>query len=115
MGGLAPLSVGISNGRGGLTGSGTNAPLYTTSFSSAIPKAEEDREKHEGRLAKALDLDRTQRIHDFVDNSISPQRIASKRQKDSELDAKTTWKGTEWVLDGAQASSEQNQHAVRYF
>ncbi|KFY24720.1 hypothetical protein V491_02045 [Pseudogymnoascus sp. VKM F-3775] len=103
VGGLAPLSVGISDGRGGLTGSGTNAPLYTTSFSSAVSKEEEDRERHEGRLAKALDLDRAQRIHDFVDHSISPPREDPQRGGHSEIGTKTTWKGTEWVTSGSQA------------
>ncbi|KFY50842.1 hypothetical protein V495_00066 [Pseudogymnoascus sp. VKM F-4514 (FW-929)] len=103
VGGLAPLSVGVSDGRGGLTGSGTNAPLYTTSFSSAVSKEEEDREKHEGRLAKALDLDRAQRIHDFIDHSISPPRADPQRRGHSEIGTKTTWKGTEWVTSGSQA------------
>ncbi|OBT58554.1 hypothetical protein VE04_02233 [Pseudogymnoascus sp. 24MN13] len=103
VGGLAPLSVGVSDGRGGLTGSGTNAPLYTTSFSSATSKEEEDREKHEGRLAKALDLDRAQRIHDFVDHSISPPRADPQRRGYSEIGTKTTWRGTEWVSSGSQA------------
>ncbi|OBT75221.1 hypothetical protein VF21_06121 [Pseudogymnoascus sp. 05NY08] len=103
VGGLAPLSVGVPDGRGGLTGSGTNAPLYTTSFSSATSKEEEDREKHEGRLAKALDLDRAQRIHDFVDHSISPPRADPQRRGYSEIGTKTTWRGTEWVTSGSQA------------
>ncbi|OBT91038.1 hypothetical protein VE02_00097 [Pseudogymnoascus sp. 03VT05] len=103
VGGLAPLSVGVSDGRGGLTGSGTNAPLYTTSFSSATSKEEEDREKHEGRLAKALDLDRAQRIHDFVDHSISPPSADPQRRGHSEIGTKTTWRGTEWVTSGSQA------------
>jgi meiosis-specific APC/C activator protein AMA1 len=112
VGGLAPLSVGVSNGRGGLTGSGTNAPLYTTSFASAISKADEDRERHEGRLAKALDLDRARRIHDFVDHSISPPRAESQRRGYSELGTKTTWKGTEWVLNGTQASENCHYYTL---
>jgi hypothetical protein len=103
VGGLAPFSFGVSNGRGGLTGSGTNAPLYTTTFSSSIPKAEEDREKHEGRLAKALELDRTQRIHHFVDPNILPRSI-SMRKKHTGFETKTVWNGSQWALDGQHAS-----------
>ena len=117
VGGLAPISIGVTNGRGGLTGSGTNAPLYTTSFSSAIPRAEEDREKHEGRLAKALDLDRTSRIHDFIDPSISPRGSSPKgtsprggyrgQKRTAAGEIKTEWKGSEWVLEGAQVKKKK--------
>ncbi|KAI9049684.1 hypothetical protein LZ554_005840 [Drepanopeziza brunnea f. sp. 'monogermtubi'] len=80
VGGLAPIS-GVSNGRGGLLGSGTNAPLYTTSF-TAKPKAQEDKERHESRLAEALELDRVGRILEFRDPSTSPLRsqISSSRR-----------------------------------
>ncbi|KAL8827628.1 MAG: hypothetical protein Q9170_006940 [Blastenia crenularia] len=54
----------ISNGLGGLIGSGTNAPLYTAKF---LEKAnpENDMNTYEARLAIALDIDRTQRILNF--------------------------------------------------
>lgn len=104
VGGLAPLSIGVSNGRGGLIGSGTNAPLYTTSFSSAAPKAEEDQDKHEGRLSKALELDRIQRVFDFADTSISPGRVSTGKRIYADSESKTVWSGTEWVMEGRQAS-----------
>jgi meiosis-specific APC/C activator protein AMA1 len=104
VGGLAPLSIGVSNGRGGLIGSGTNAPLYTTSFSSAAPKAAEDRDRHEGRLAKALELDRIRRVFDFSDISVSPGRVFTGKRKYPDPDSKTGWSGTEWVMEGRQAS-----------
>lgn len=111
VGGVAPsLSVGVPNGRGGLIGSGTNAPLYTTSFSNAIPKSQEEREKHEGRLAQALEFDRAQRVFDYTDSSIKPRHVSSKQRKHSEIDSKTTWNGTEWVLDGSQASKFSGIH-----
>lgn len=103
VGGLAPLSIGVSNGRGGLTGSGTNAPLYMTSFSSATPKADEDRDKHEGRLAKALDLDRVQRVFEFSPD-ISPAPVVAGKRKYAEIKSRTTWSGTEWIMEGRQAS-----------
>jgi meiosis-specific APC/C activator protein AMA1 len=103
VGGLAPLSIGVPNGRGGLIGSGTNAPLYTTSFSSAAPKADEDRDKHEGRLAKALELDRVQRVFDFS-NSMTLGPAFTGKHKYAEVSSKTIWSGTEWVMEGRQAS-----------
>jgi meiosis-specific APC/C activator protein AMA1 len=104
VGGLAPLSIGVSNGRGGLIGSGTNAPLYTTSFLSAAPKAEEDRDKHESRLAKALKMDRIRRVFDFVDASISPECVFTGKRKYAESYSRTVWSGAEWVMEGRRAS-----------
>ncbi len=100
------MSVGVSNGRGGLTGSGTNAPLYTTSFSSAVPKVEEEREKHEGRLAKALEVDRTTRIRDYTDQSF-PRAALLHSKRHSTTDVKTEWKGTEWALEGGQVKQKK--------
>ena len=102
VGGLAPFTTGVSNGRGGLLGSGTNAPLYTTSFSAALPKAQADMETHEGRLAEALDLDRVSRVLEFRERDVSPQRPA-KSANGTGAELKTVWRGTEWIV------SEQNQ------
>lgn len=105
VGGIAPVSSGISDGRGGLLGSGTNAPLYTTSFSASRPKAQEDFEKHEERLAQALEIDRIQRVFEFRDPLATPPKTpldsTSKRHK---FDTKTVWNGTEWVLGGPEQS-----------
>ncbi|KAK2627596.1 hypothetical protein QTJ16_003562 [Diplocarpon rosae] len=96
VGGLAPVS-GVSNGRGGLLGSGTNAPLYTTSF-TAKPKAQEDKERHESRLAEALELDRVGRVFEFRDPSTSPLKSRPDEKRTLSGKAfKTTWLGTEWV------------------
>ncbi|KAF7882565.1 uncharacterized protein EAF02_005928 [Botrytis sinoallii] len=101
VGGVAPMSAGISDGRGGMLGSGTNAPLYTTSFSASRPKAQEDFEKHEDRLAQALDIDRTQRVFEFRDPLATPPTTPlDSKSKRYIFDTKTTWNGTEWVLGG---------------
>ncbi|KAK6604756.1 WD repeat domain-containing protein [Botrytis cinerea] len=106
VGGVAPVSAGISDGRGGMLGSGTNAPLYTTSFSASRPKAQEDFEKHEDRLAQALDIDRTQRVFEFRDPLATPPATPfDSRFKRHIFDTKTTWNGTEWVLGGPEQSS----------
>lgn len=101
------MSVGISNGRGGLLGTGTNAPLYTTTFSDGILKAQEDREKHEGRLATALGLDRAQRVFDFISPSLSPQNVSSSKLKQTQIEKKTMWTGTEWVKNGSRPSKQE--------
>ncbi|KAH7407215.1 WD40-repeat-containing domain protein [Cadophora sp. MPI-SDFR-AT-0126] len=99
VGGLAPVS-GVPNGRGGLIGSGTNAPLYTTSF-TAKPRAQEDKERHENRLAEALELDRVGRVFEFRDSSTLPLKASvEEKGKSSARDLKTSWLGTEWILGG---------------
>lgn len=101
VGGLAPMNAGVPDGRGGLLISGTNTPLYTTPFSIARPKAHEEMEKHEGRLAEALELDRATRVLEFRGRSISRQKQAiTTKNKDKKLDSKTIWQGTEWIMGG---------------
>jgi meiosis-specific APC/C activator protein AMA1 len=86
-------------------GSGTNAPLYTTSFSASRPKAQDDSEKHEDRLAQALDIDRIQRVFEFRHPAVSPPASPTNgKGKKPKLYAKTHWNGTEWVLDGPEHS-----------
>jgi hypothetical protein len=103
------MNAGVPNGRGGLLGTGTNAPLYTTSFSTTRPKAQEELEKHEGRLAEALELDRVTRVLEFRDPSISPQPpTVSSKDKDNKLDSKTIWKGTEWIMGGSDPKTPTN-------
>ncbi|KAI9832469.1 MAG: hypothetical protein M1826_001793 [Phylliscum demangeonii] len=53
--GVGPLP-GIPNGRGGLTSSGSNAPMYVARFLDDI-STDHQRERFEGRLLAALDLD----------------------------------------------------------
>jgi hypothetical protein len=94
-----------------LVGSGTNAPLYTTSFSAARPKAQEDLEIHESRLAEALDLDRNARVLEFRDPSLSPLKLPTTGKKNgTELDSKTVWEGTGWIMSGVDHSKSQWFH-----
>ncbi|XXG98021.1 ubiquitin-like protein atg8 [Hypoxylon texense] len=97
VGGLAPGGGGVDDGRGRRVSSGTNARLYTTSFSNARPKSEEEQEKHEGRLALALKIDRVQRVLDFDGYSTFPRRRNKERPMLRE--AKTSWTGSEWSCD----------------
>lgn len=94
--------------------SGTNAPLYTTSFSAARPKAKEELEKHEDRLAEALELDRVTRVLEFRDPSTTLlKQVPSTSLKGAEPEAKTAWKGTEWVLGGTEHSKPPCRLPVR--
>ncbi|KAF1999139.1 WD40 repeat-like protein [Amniculicola lignicola CBS 123094] len=74
VGGSSAVSdtvVGVSNGRGGMLGSGTNAPLYTSMFlSRSDPEAE--REAYEKRLALAFDIDRASRVLEHTTPPTSP-------------------------------------------
>ncbi|KAI1078611.1 WD40 repeat-like protein [Whalleya microplaca] len=97
VGGLAPGGLAIDGGRGRLVSSGTNARLYTTSFSNTRTKSEEEQEKHEGRLALALKIDRVQRILDFDGYSTFPR--CKPKGRPSLRHAKTTWTGSEWSND----------------
>lgn len=100
VGGIAPVTSGVPNGRGRLLGSGTNARLYTTPFSAgdARSKTDIEKERYENRLADALNLDRVSRVFEFRDPSTAPPK------KTPEFDFKTTWNGTEWVLSGPERS-----------
>jgi meiosis-specific APC/C activator protein AMA1 len=100
VGGLAPVTAGIPNGRGRLLSSGTNATLYTTPFSAANTKSKEhtEKERYESRLADALHLDRISRVFEFRDPLKSPSKMTP------EFGQKTTWNGTEWVMAGLNPS-----------
>ncbi|KAI1406783.1 WD40 repeat-like protein [Hypoxylon sp. FL1857] len=95
VGGLAP--GGVDDGHGRRVSSGTNARLYTTSFTNTRPKSEEDQDKHEGRLALALKIDRVQRILDFDGYSTFPR--CKHKVRSSLQEAKTIWTGSQWSND----------------
>ncbi|KAI5920922.1 WD40-repeat-containing domain protein [Camillea tinctor] len=100
VGGLAPTSgtaSAVDGGGGRLVSSGTNARLYTTSFSNSRPSSEEEQEKHEGRLALALKIDRVQRVLDFDGFSTFPRY--TRKGRPSLKTSKTIWTGTEWEND----------------
>jgi meiosis-specific APC/C activator protein AMA1 len=106
VGGLAPPSVGVADGRGGLIGSGTNAPLYATTFASSQPKAQEEIENHERRLELALDLARTGRVLEFSNRLLPSIRTHQTGKGFPEPFAKTVWNGSEWILKGPQQSKK---------
>lgn len=95
-------TAGVSNGRGGLLSSGSNAPMYVSRFLDGI-SPDQELEKHEGRLALALDVDQAGRILDFsspsdVDTDSSPNNgYASSHTGDF----RTVWQNNHWVSNGS--------------
>ncbi|KAH7122219.1 meiosis-specific APC/C activator protein AMA1 [Dendryphion nanum] len=109
VGGMSAASdtvTGVFNGRGGLLGRGTNAPLYTSMFlNKSDPDAET--EAYERRLALAFDLSQGERVLDHC-TSPAPQTLpdcstsASMSQYNSH---RHVWKDSAWakeVLDAPQ-------------
>lgn len=89
-------------------GSGTNAPLYTTNFTATATKNEDEAESLADIIAKALDLDRAQRVFKFVDSNTPSRTGSTGTQKHEKLIQKTSWNGTEWVQDGLRSSESYN-------
>lgn len=90
--------VGVPTGRGGMLGSGTVAPLYTSSFlNRADPQAE--LEAYERRLAFALDINQLSRILLHV-----PQHAASSQWSScsrSKPRAYHVWRDCAWTRDSS--------------
>ncbi|KAI6377724.1 hypothetical protein MCOR25_002449 [Pyricularia grisea] len=108
------VSLAIDDGRGHLAQSGTTARLFTTTFSTIRPKPEEELEKHEGRLAAALEIDRALRVLDFEPlnrPTVSGRYKAAANGKPSQN--KTYWNGSQWVNNAKPLSSTLVDHSTR--
>ena len=102
---------GVLDGQGGLLGSGTNAPMYTSRFfESNTP--EQDRGRLEGRLAAALNIDQANRVWN---HSQSPDRSrgtkptsggSPSRSKLSEQ--RTVWKDGQWIREESMSRKSTN-------
>ncbi|KAL8938674.1 MAG: hypothetical protein Q9216_003765 [Gyalolechia sp. 2 TL-2023] len=88
---------GVSNGRGGLIGSGTNAPLYTAKFLEK-DSPEECTDTYENRLAIALDIDRTRRTLNFT--RPENRQASGNKRKRTDFVGRTQWKYGEWTREG---------------
>ncbi|KZF19904.1 WD40 repeat-like protein [Xylona heveae TC161] len=108
--------AGVPDGRGGMLGSGTNAPMYNSAFLQG-ETPDQDLEKHQGRLALALDVDRTNRILGVGDSAVergspeTPSKVRSesapligKRKREQFVEPRTVWRNGEWTREGSQAS-----------
>lgn len=89
----------ISDGRGGLIGGGTNAPLYTAKFLSK-EGSEEDEDTFQHRLAAALDIDRTRRTLDFSRPQPRGRKVSGTKRKRADFISRTQWKYGEWMREG---------------
>lgn len=90
---------GILDGRGGLIGSRTNAPLYTAKFLDKDDSAD-DRDTFEDRLAAALEIDRTRRILDFSRPPPREPKVDGTKRRKTNLGSRTQWKYGEWMREG---------------
>lgn len=92
--------TGVSDGRGGLLGSGTNAPMFSSKFFEQ-ETSDQILERFEGRIAAALEIDQTSRT---LSISRSPERdrigrgsIAGNKPKQP---MQTAWRDGQWFSDG---------------
>lgn len=86
--------AGISDGHGGLVGSGTNAPMYLAKFISA-DTPHQDLERHESRLALALDIDQATRVLNI--SNAEPQSDLSPSSPQYGKRSPFTWKDNTWM------------------
>lgn len=92
----------ISDGRGGMLGSGTNAPMYTSSFLESDTSIREHNFL-EDRLAAALDVDRTTRMLNISRSPEREQRASSShvgsKRKFPYVQQRTKWVDGGWVRE----------------
>ncbi|KAI5855539.1 WD40 repeat-like protein [Durotheca rogersii] len=110
VGGLAPGGVGVDDGRGQRMRSGSNARYYTTSFADAQPRSEDEQERHEGRLALALDINRIQRMLDFGQYSTFP-RCKRNAIPLPLQGTRTIWTGSGWS-NGCHTSNTRREERL---
>ena len=83
----------VPDGRGGLLGSGTNAPMFSANFFDAETD-DQGRVRFEGRLAAALDIDQCRRTLDYSPPRVRPR---SSTEKYADPEFPTTWQHGQWV------------------
>lgn len=100
---LAKPSLGIPDGTGGLLSSGTTAPMHTAEFFPQRALSEEP-EKHESRIALALNIDPASRLLNTCQLSpSSPDSTPSPSSPDYERFSPFVWKDSAWKrIDGEQ-------------
>lgn len=90
----------VSTGNGGMLGSGTNAPLYTSTFlDRADPEAE--LQVYERRLALALEIDQTERVLQHSSITLSPPTT---RPRNGSPFKPHFWRDSTWSQDGVISS-----------
>ena len=100
VGGPSPVYAGplpaVEDGRGGLLGSGTTAPLHVAHFLDQ-QTPDEDIERHRSRLSVAMDIDEAQRVLAFTSSQTSrPLRVPSGSRNSPHI-----WRDGSWMREGA--------------
>lgn len=92
----------VSSGNGGLLGTGTNAPLYTSMFlNRSDPDAE--REVYERRIALALSISQVNRVLDY---SRPTSTLASTRRSGH------IWRDSTWTRDDISKRSYKSPRRI---
>ncbi len=99
LGGFAPSRGIIDDGHGNLLQSGTNAPIFRSSFTLRKALSEEE-EKHRERLATALDIDLSSRILPLESFETISKRLSRMKLDERIGQEKTFWNGTTWSKEG---------------
>ncbi|KAF9773635.1 hypothetical protein IL306_008529 [Fusarium sp. DS 682] len=95
VGGLAPNAIATDDGQGHLVRRGTNARVFPTSFQESLVSTSVEKEKHEGRIASALNIDQVRKILEFAQGQQIPR---SPRQHGLHMDPNhTSWNGYQWA------------------
>ncbi|POS76877.1 WD domain-containing protein [Diaporthe helianthi] len=112
VGGVAPSHGAVDDGRGGLVQSGTNAPMFNTMFPPLKPRAQEDVEKHEARLASAFEIDWSSRILGCEGHTVRSKK--QHRKSDPVLRKRTHWEGSQLVKDDqGDSTASKPKHETR--
>jgi hypothetical protein len=93
--------VGVSNGRGSIYGSGTNAPLYASMFlNRSDPEAE--LEAYERRLALAFEINQADRVLDHTSPPPKSPLLGSPGSTNSSSSSPgpPLWRDNAWIKDG---------------
>ncbi|PKS13085.1 hypothetical protein jhhlp_000426 [Lomentospora prolificans] len=87
----------VEDGHSRFIHSGTNAPLFPTSYASRRSKSEEDEERHQNLLSRALDVDRIRRVLE-MDWTGPPNEMDIRMSglKGFSENNETRWTGIQW-------------------
>ena len=92
-------TTGVPNGRGGLLGSGTNAPMYTSTFFEKETQ-HQSLERFEGRVAAALDIDQSSRVFEIPQPpDRGRSRTLSRTGRRCVQPPTTIWQDGQWTND----------------
>ncbi|KAF4342584.1 meiosis-specific apc c activator ama1 [Fusarium beomiforme] len=95
VGGLAPNAIAIDDGQGHLVRRGTNARVFPTPFQESLVSTSVEKEKHEGRIASALNIDQVRKILECAQGQQIPRSL---RRNSLHMDfSHTRWNGYQWA------------------